>query len=61
MMRNNSTAPRRNSRPTIRDVAEAAGVSTVTVSNVVRGACFVRAERQEKVLDAIESSGTALI
>ncbi|MBV8417618.1 MAG: LacI family DNA-binding transcriptional regulator [Verrucomicrobia bacterium] len=57
MTRNNLTAQWRNSRPTIRDVAEAAGVSTATVSNVVRGTCFVRAERQKKVLDAIETLG----
>jgi len=57
MMRNKLPAQGRSSRPTIRDVAEAAGVSTATVSNVVRGTCFVRAERQKRVLDAIESLG----
>jgi LacI family transcriptional regulator len=46
-----------NSRPTIRDVAEAAGVSTATVSNVLRGTCFVRAERRKKVHEAIEHLG----
>jgi LacI family transcriptional regulator len=46
-----------NPRPTIRDVADAAGVSTATVSNVLHGTCFVRAERQKKVLDAIEYLG----
>jgi len=60
-MRKNSTAQRqqaiRDPRPTIRDVAEAAGVSTATVSNVLHGTCFVRAERHKKVLDAIEYLG----
>ena len=46
-----------SSRPTIRDVAQTAGVSTATVSNVLRGTCFVRAERHKKVLEAIESLG----
>lgn len=44
-------------RPTIRDVAEAAGVSTATVSNVLRGTRPVRAERRNKVLSAIEYLG----
>jgi LacI family transcriptional regulator len=46
-----------NSRPTIRDVAQTAGVSTATVSNVLRGTCFVRAERRQKVLSAIQALG----
>jgi hypothetical protein len=58
MIRNKLAAEGRSSRPTIRDVAEAAGVSTATVSNVVRGTCFVRAERQKKVLDARTGSIT---
>jgi LacI family transcriptional regulator len=45
------------SRPTIRDVANAAGVSTATVSNVLRSTRFVRAERHKKVLDAISLLG----
>ena len=42
-------------RPTIRDVAQAAGVSTATVSNVLRGNHFVSAPLQQRVQDAIAS------
>jgi LacI family transcriptional regulator, galactose operon repressor len=42
-------------RPTIRDVAEAAGVSTATVSNVLRGNHFVSAPLQQRVEAAITS------
>jgi LacI family transcriptional regulator len=60
-MRKNSMPQRqqafRNPRPTIRDVAEAAGVSTATVSNVLRGTRFVGPNRQKKVRDAIELLG----
>jgi LacI family transcriptional regulator len=42
-------------RPTIRDVAAAAGVSTATVSNVLRGNHFVSAMLQQRVQDAIAS------
>jgi LacI family transcriptional regulator len=38
---------------TIYDVAEAAGVSTATVSNVLRGTRYVRPELQKRVQDAI--------
>lgn len=44
-------------RPTIRDVAEAAGVSTATVSNVVNGHPHVRGKTRAKVLEAIQSLG----
>ncbi len=44
-------------RPTIRDVAKAAGVSTATVSHVLSGARAVRPARQKQVLEAIESLG----
>ncbi|MYE55937.1 MAG: LacI family transcriptional regulator [Acidimicrobiaceae bacterium] len=44
-------------RPTIRDVAEAAGVSTATVSNVVNGHPHVRGKTRAKVLEAIEKLG----
>jgi LacI family transcriptional regulator len=47
----------RNPRPTIRDVAEAAGVSTATVSNVLRRTRFVGPARERKVRDAIELLG----
>jgi LacI family transcriptional regulator len=40
---------------TIYDVAEAAGVSTATVSNVLRGTRYVRADLQKRVQDAIAS------
>ena len=38
---------------TIYDVAEAAGVSTATVSNVLRGTRYVRPDLQKRVQDAI--------
>ena len=40
-------------RPTMRDVAEAAGVSTATVSNVLHGLRFVGPEKRRRVLDAV--------
>lgn len=41
----------------IRDVAEAAGVSPMTVSNVINGRSHVRAENRERVLAAIDALG----
>jgi LacI family transcriptional regulator len=42
-------------RPTMRDVAVAADVSTATVSNVLNGLRFVGPEKQRRVLDAVAS------
>jgi LacI family transcriptional regulator len=42
---------------TIYDVAEAAGVSTATVSNVLRGTRYVRPDLQKRVQDAISALG----
>jgi len=44
-------------RPTIRDVAELAGVSMATVSNVVHGHAHVREGTRQRVFDAIEKLG----
>lgn len=54
-MQNRSKRHLDHRRPTIHDVAQAAGVSTATVSNVLRGTRFVRAELQQRVQDAIAS------
>ncbi len=43
----------KRARPTILDVAERAGVSAGTVSNVLNGAIRVSAERQRRVMEAI--------
>src|SRR5207237_7213265 len=43
--------------PTILDVAEAAGVSKSTVSNVIRGAPSISTETRRRVLDAIALVG----
>ncbi|GAA0734761.1 LacI family transcriptional regulator [Sphingomonas japonica] len=40
---------------TVKDVAEAAGVSAMTVSRVVNGNSNVRADKRQAVLDAIEN------
>jgi LacI family transcriptional regulator len=40
--------------PTIKDVAKRAGVSVITVSRVINGAEYVRAETQARVLAAID-------
>ncbi len=42
---------------TIYDVAEAAGVSTATVSNVLRGTRYVRPDLQKRVQDAVAALG----
>jgi DNA-binding LacI/PurR family transcriptional regulator len=44
-------------RPTILDVAERSGVSKSTVSNVIRGGVHVSADRQRRVLAAVEELG----
>ena len=54
-MQRKSERPTEHRRPTIHDVAQAAGVSTATVSNVLRGTRFVRVELQQRVQEAIAS------
>jgi len=44
-------------KPTIRDVAEQAGVSVATVSHVINGTHYVSAELTQRVLDAVEKLG----
>lgn len=46
-----------NSKPTIRDVARVAGVSTKTVSRVTNGDDYVAAPTAERVREAIEQLG----
>lgn len=46
-----------NGKPTIRDVARAAGVSTKTVSRVTNGDDYVAAETAERVREVIERLG----
>jgi LacI family transcriptional regulator len=46
-----------SNKPTIRDVARAAGVSTKTVSRVTNGDDYVAADTAERVLRAIEELG----
>ena len=47
----------RGDRPTILDVAERSGVSKSTVSNVLRATAGVSAERQRRVLAAVQELG----
>ncbi len=54
-MRTRSKSPVENRGPTIRDVADAAGVSTATVSNVLRGTRYVGPDLQKRVQEAINS------
>lgn len=49
--------PRTGPRPTMRDVAALAGVSTMTVSRVLRGEPKVAAEARERVFGAVRSLG----
>lgn len=44
-------------RPTMNDVAEAAGVSSATVSRVLNGKAWVAKETRESVLNAIATTG----
>jgi DNA-binding LacI/PurR family transcriptional regulator len=44
-------------RPTIRDVARLAGVSTATVSHVINATGVISAETQQKVRVAIDALG----
>jgi len=52
-----SIAEKNGSRPTIIDVAEAAGVSMKTVSRVINGEISVRTDTRERVLGAIKQLG----
>ncbi len=52
-MRKSGKVSVKNRGATIYDVAEAAGVSTATVSNVLRGTRYVRPDLQKRVQDAI--------
>jgi LacI family transcriptional regulator len=54
-VRTRSKSPVENRGPTIRDVATAAGVSTATVSNVLRGTRYVGPDLQKRVHEAINS------
>jgi len=52
-MRTRTRSPAEHRGATIHDVARAAGVSTATVSNVLRGTRYVGPELQQRVQDAI--------
>ena len=52
-----SARKERPATPTIRDVAEAAGVSPATVSRVLNNYAFIRPEVRSKVLNAIRTLG----
>lgn len=56
-MAQNRDGAKRRKRPTMRDVAEQAGVSIFTVSRVVNDSGFVRDETRERVEEAIEALG----
>ena len=49
--------PRRRRPPRLRDVADLAGVSMKTVSNVVHGHPHVRPETRRRVQAAIDETG----
>jgi LacI family transcriptional regulator len=51
------TVDERRAQPTILDVAELAGVSKSTVSNVIRGSAGISTGTRRRVLDAIELVG----
>ena len=50
-------SPTKQRKPTIRDVAAAAGVSRGTVSRVINGGHWVSPEAREAVEAAIETTG----
>ena len=56
-MRTKDRSPAERRSATIYDVAEAAGVSTATVSNVLRSTRHVRPDLQKRVQDAISALG----
>jgi LacI family transcriptional regulator len=56
-VRTKDRSPAEGGSATIYDVAEAAGVSTATVSNVLRGTRHVRPDLQKRVQDAIAALG----
>jgi LacI family transcriptional regulator len=53
----NSGPAKTNAVPTVREVAELAGVSPMTVSRTLSGGKYVRPEVQQRVMDAVATLG----